>query len=96
MSSKAKPDGPKFGLMDRLKKPEGASAEQPAVVPVPAADTGEAGEVKFTSYLDADLSRRLQIHVATKKAQKKRGQERVSIKSVLDQALREYLERHHA
>ncbi|GHF60313.1 hypothetical protein HNQ07_004246 [Deinococcus metalli] len=73
--------------MDRLKKPE-AVAEQS---PVEATGTGE---VKFTSYLDVDLNRRLQIHVATKKAQKRPGQERVSIKSELHQALEEYLERH--
>lgn len=93
MSSKAKAETPKFGLMDRLKKPD-VSSEQPALV-AESVD-GAAGEVKFTSYLDAELNKRLQIHVAEKKAQKKPGQERVSIKSVLDQALREYLERHDA
>ncbi|PNY79244.1 hypothetical protein [Deinococcus koreensis] len=90
MSSKSRADSPKFGLMDRLKKPE-AAADQP---PAAAAESTGAGEVKFTSYLDVDLNRRLQIHVATKKAQKKPGQERVSIKSELHQALEEYLERH--
>lgn len=51
-------------------------------------------EVRFTNYLDAEVSRRLQIHVAQLKARKVRGGERVSIKSVLHQALVEYLERH--
>lgn len=94
MSAKGKTEGPKFGLMDRLHK---SSAEVTAPVEqavVQAPEDTEAGDVKFTSYLDADLARRFQIHVATKKMLKKRGQERVSIKSVLDQALREYLERH--
>ena len=50
-------------------------------------------EVRFTNYLDAEVSRRLQIHVAQMKARKVKGGERVSIKSVLHQALVEYLER---
>lgn len=90
MSGKARADRPKFGLMDRLKKSE-AAAGQPSAE---ATESTGTGEVKFTSYLDVDLNRRLQIHVATKKAQKKPGQERVSIKSELHQALEEYLERH--
>ncbi len=94
MSARSKLESPKFGLMDRLKKPspqDPASAEQEDRTDVP--EVVEAGDVKVTTYLDADLNRRLQIYVATKKAQKRPGQERVSIKSVLDQAIREFLER---
>jgi hypothetical protein len=53
-------------------------------------------EVRFTNYLDAEVSRRLQVHVAQLKARKPRGGERVSIKSVLHQALLDYLERNGA
>ena len=95
MSGKGRPDGPKFGLMDRLKRtdtPDAPPTERPAEMS--AHEPAEVEEVKFTSYLRADLNRRLQIHVVNKKARKKAGQERVSIKSVLQRALEEYLERH--
>lgn len=94
MSSKKKLDSPKFGLMDRLQKPSDQDSTLIKQTTLSPASEVDALEVKFTSYLNADLNRRLQIHVATKKAQKRSRQERVSIKSVLDQAIREYLERH--
>jgi hypothetical protein len=80
----------KFGVLKGLQqssKPV-SSQIQPSVIELPVQ------EVRFTNYLDADVSRRLQIHVAQLKALKVRGGERVSIKSVLHQALVEYLERH--
>ncbi|TDE84729.1 hypothetical protein [Deinococcus sp. S9] len=93
MSSKGKADGTKFGLMDRLKKSPAATDTSGAAPAIEPADEG-AGDVKFTTYLDGELHTQLQLFVAKKKAQKRPGQERVSIKSVVDLALREYLERH--
>lgn len=68
MSSKGRGESSKFGLMDRLRRPEAEPAEQSSV-PV------ESGEVKFTSYLDADIASRLQMHVAKKKSQKKKDRD---------------------
>ncbi|WP_407543297.1 hypothetical protein Q0M94_26365 (plasmid) [Deinococcus radiomollis] len=80
----------KFGVLKGLQQSSKAvnSHTQPAPEELPIQ------EVRFTNYLDAEVSRRLQIHVAQLKARKVRGGERVSIKSVLHQALVEYLERH--
>jgi len=50
--------------------------------------------VHFTNYLKGSVSRRLQVYVALHKAEKRRsGGERVSIKTVLNQALEEFLDR---
>lgn len=90
MSSEVKK---KFNLQDRLKRPEPA-AQPPVIEPVPVEDAEpEVNELKITTYLDADLMTRLNVLVARKKAQKKRGDPRVSLKNELNQAIREYLER---
>ena len=90
MSSEVKK---KFNLQDRLKRPEPA-APQPVAEPAPIEDAEpEVNELKVTTYLDAELVTRLNVLVAKKKAQKKRGDPRVSLKNELNQAIREYLER---
>ena len=80
----------KFGILKGLQQSSKTASSQIQ----PVAGELPVQEVRFTNYLDADVSRRLQIHVAQLKACKVRGGERVSIKSVLHQALVEYLERH--
>jgi len=90
MSSEVKK---KFNLQDRLKRPERA-AQQLVAEPAPIEDAEpEVNELKVTTYLDAELVTRLNVLVAKKKAQKKRGDPRVSLKNELNQAIREYLER---
>lgn len=90
MSSEVKK---KFNLQDRLKRPEPA-AQQLVAEPAPIEDAEpEVNELKVTTYLDAELVTRLNVLVAKKKAQKKRGDPRVSLKNELNQAIREYLER---
>lgn len=79
----------KFGILKGLQQSSKAVNSQTSLVP----EELPIQEVRFTNYLDAEVSRRLQIHVAQLKARKTRGGERVSIKSVLHQALVEYLER---
>ena len=80
----------KFGVLKGLQQSSKAVNSQIQSIP----EELPVQEVRFTNYLDAEVSRRLQIHVAQLKARKVRGGERVSIKSVLHQALVEYLERH--
>ena len=80
----------KFGILKGLRQSSKTVNSQSEQVP----EALPAQEVRFTNYLDAEVSRRLQIHVAHLKARKVRGGERISIKSVLHQALVEYLERH--
>lgn len=90
MSSEVKK---KFNLQDRLKRPEPA-AQQLVAEPAPIEDAEpEVNELKVTTYLDAELVTRLNVLVAKKKAQKKRGDPRVSLKNELNQAIREYLGR---
>lgn len=90
MSSEVKK---KFNLQDRLKRPEPA-AQQPGAEPAPIEDAeSEVNELKVTTYLNVELVTRLNVLVAKKKAQKKRGDPRVSLKNELNQAIREYLER---
>ncbi len=87
-AEKASKFGVLKGLQQNVKAVNSQSPEVPMVpevLPMP--------EVRFTNYLDAEVSRRLQVHVAHLKARKTRGSERVSIKSVLHQALVEYLDR---
>ena len=79
----------KFGVLKGLQQNSKTVNSQNR----PAPGELSVQEVRFTNYLDAEVSRRLQIHVAQLKARKTRGGERVSIKSVLHQALVEYLER---
>jgi hypothetical protein len=99
----------KFGLLKGLQQSSKAVKTEEQTVHSGAYETALAvnslpnlsepvtvPEVRFTNYLDAEVSRRLQIHVAQLKARKPRGGERVSIKSVLHQALLEYLERNGA
>lgn len=88
----------KFGLLKGLQQSSKAGNAEQRVAATPgvravAEETTGMPEVRFTNYLDAEVSRRLQIHVAQLKARKPRGGDRVSIKSVLHQALIEYLER---
>ena len=80
----------KFGILKGLQQSSKMVNSQPEPIP----EELPVHEVRFTNYLDAEVSRRLQIHVAQLKARKVRGGERISIKSVLHQALVEYLERH--
>jgi hypothetical protein len=85
---------PKFGLLRALQQSSKTVNNQTAIPPeLQAVENTPVQEVRFTNYLDAEVSRRLQVHVAQLKASKPRGGERVSIKSVLHQALLEYLER---
>lgn len=81
--------GTKFGVLAGLQQSSKPVKQQIAEVP----PLPEALEVRFTNYLDADVSRRLNVHVAQLKAVRTPGA-RPSIKSVLDQALREYLGRY--
>ncbi|WP_407572886.1 hypothetical protein [Deinococcus altitudinis] len=80
----------KFGVLKGLQQSSKTVNSQTQPVP----EELPLQEVRFTNYLDAEVSRRLQIHVAQLKSRKVPGGERVSIKSVLHQALVEYLERH--
>ncbi|MGY2896250.1 hypothetical protein [Deinococcus sp. UYEF24] len=80
----------KFGVLKGLQQ----SSKTVNRLAEPIREELPVQEVRFTNYLDADVSRRLQIHVAQMKARKVPGGERVSIKSVLHQALVEYLEKH--
>lgn len=80
----------KFGVLKGLQQSSKPVNNQTQPVP----EELPVQEVRFTNYLDAEVSRRLQVHVAHLKARKMQGGERVSIKSVLHQALVEYLDRH--
>ena len=80
----------KFGVLKGLQQSSKLANPQTSGLP----QESPLQEVRFTNYLDAEISRRLQIHVAQLKSRKIRGGERISIKSVLHQALAEYLERH--
>ena len=91
----------KFGLLKGLQQSSKAGNTEQRVtatrdVRAVAEEITGMSEVRFTNYLDAEVSRRLQIHVAQLKARKARGGDRVSIKSVLHQALVEYLDRNGA
>ncbi|WP_293909672.1 hypothetical protein [Deinococcus sp.] len=81
--------GTKFGVLAGLQQSSKSVKQQSLEAP----SAPEAQEVRFTNYLDAEISRRLNIHVAQLKAARTPGI-RPSIKSVLDQALRDYLDRH--
>lgn len=80
----------KFGVLKGLQQSSKTVNSQTPLI----SEELPVQEIRFTNYLDAEVSRRLQIHVAEMKARKPQGGERVSIKSVLHRALVEYLERH--
>lgn len=96
----------KFGMLRSLqqaaseekatKQESTKTAKHPAPErPEPQPDPSPATELKhYSSYMPMPLFAQLQIYVARRKAARGKAGEKVSIQSVIAEAVREYLDKH--